>query len=115
MKIGVVSAILPPDPGGLGETVWAKHRWLSARGVASRIVTYGPRSPRRPGDEAFFGPEIARYDPVERVAGTPLEKIRDVLAMRRILRETLEDCDLIEAQGWTLWNIALLLSPVGKP
>ncbi len=111
MKIGVVAAILPPDPGGLGETVWAKHRWLAAHGVSSRILTYSARAARRPGDEAFFAPEITRYDPVERVGGTPQEKVRDVLAMRRLLREALADRDVIEVQGWTLWNTALVLLP----
>jgi glycosyltransferase involved in cell wall biosynthesis len=111
MKIGVVAAILPPDPGGLGETVWAKHRWLAARGVSSRIVTYAARPPRRAGDDALFAPEITRYDPVARVDGTFLEKVRDVRAMRGVLRDALGDCDLIEVQGWTLWNSALVLFP----
>ncbi len=111
MKIGVVPALLPPDPGGLGETVWAKHRWLASRGVSSRIVTYATRAPRQANDEAFFAPEITRYEAVARVGGTPLEKIRDVLAMKRLLREALADCDLVEAQGWTLWNTALVLFP----
>lgn len=111
MKIGVAAAILPPDAGGLGETVWAKHRWLASRGISSRILTYSARAPRRPGDDAYFAPEITRYDPVERVGGTKLEKIRDVLAMKRLLREALADRDVIEVQGWTLWNTALVLFP----
>lgn len=111
MKIGVVAAMLPPEPGGLGETVWAKHRWLAARGVSSRIVTFASRLPRGPGDGAFFAPEILRYDPVARVDGTPFEKLRDVLEMKEILRGALADCDLIEVQGWSLWNTALSLFP----
>jgi len=111
MKIGVVAAILPPDPGGLGETVWAKHRWLASRGVSSRIVTYVARAHRQASEEAFFAPEIARYDAVARVGGTLFDKVHDVRAMKTILQEALSDCDLIEVQGWTLWNTALVLFP----
>jgi glycosyltransferase involved in cell wall biosynthesis len=113
VRIGVVSALLPPDPGGLGQTVWAKHRWLAARGVPARIVTFAPRapSPDHLGAGAPFGPEIVRYDPLVRAGGSLVEKLRDVRAMSRILGDALADCDLIEVQGWTLWNTALVLRP----
>ncbi|OGP86615.1 MAG: hypothetical protein A2Y95_00875, partial [Deltaproteobacteria bacterium RBG_13_65_10] len=107
----MVSAILPPDPGGLGETVWAKHQWLRARGVDARVVTYSARVARRAGDEPLPAPEIVRYDAMARVGGSPLQKLRDVRAMAHILQEALADRDLIEIQGWTLWNAALALLP----
>lgn len=118
MKIGVVAALLPPDPGGLGETVWSKHRWLLARGVDARIITYSARASRQGADPGLFAPEITRYEPVTRVDGSFTQKLRDIRAMARLLQATLSDCDLIEVQGWSLWATALLLFPgplAGKP
>ncbi len=111
MKIGVIAAHVPPDPGGLGETVWSKHRWLLGRGVDARIVTYSARASRQGADPALFGPEITRYEPVARVGGSFAQKFRDTRAMGHILHDALSACDLIEIQGWSLWATALSLSP----
>ncbi len=111
MKIGVIPAQLPPDPGGLGETVWAKHRWLRAKGIDARIVTYTPRPTDDEHDPDLHGPEITRFHPEARVGGSPLARLREVRAMARLLQEKLADCDVIEVQGWTLWATALALFP----
>jgi glycosyltransferase involved in cell wall biosynthesis len=111
MRIGVVAAQLPPDPGGLGETVWAKHRWLAARGVESRIITYTPQFGAPLRHPAMTGREIIRYEPLARVGGSFFRRLRDVRAMVPLLHETLADCDVIEMQGWTLWNAAFALRP----
>lgn len=110
MKIGVVAAQLPPDPGGVGETVWAKHRWLREHDVASHVVTYTHR-PTDENDPTADDPDVTRYHPTSRVGGSPLARFREVRAMATVLRERLDDCDLIEVQGWTLWATALVLFP----
>ncbi|MFQ5457269.1 MAG: glycosyltransferase [Myxococcota bacterium] len=111
MKIGVIAAQIPPDPGGLGETVWAKHRWLSARGIDARVVTYAARRSPEGFDPLLFSPEITRYEPVARAGGSFTQKLRDASVMRQILQDRLGDCDLIEIQGWSLWAAALAVAP----
>lgn len=111
MKIGVIAAVLPPELGGLGETVWAKHRWLAAKGIDGQIVSYSARETNRTGDEEALGPEVTRYAPVARVGGRPIQKLRDLRAMAPLLHQSLADCDLIEMQGWSLWITALALFP----
>ena len=111
MKIGVIAAVLPPELGGLGETVLAKHRWLASRGVEGRIITYSARKAKQTNEEIALGAEVTRYEPVARAEGSALQKLRDLRAMAPLLHDSLAGCDVIEMQGWSLWNSALALFP----
>lgn len=111
MRVGVVAAQIPPDVGGLGETVWAKHRWLRARGIDARIVTYAARTAGEGRDPALFGADVTRFAPGAPARGRPLARFREIRAMARLLNEKLAACDLVEIQGWSLWATALSLFP----
>ena len=111
IKIGIISPVLVPDDVGMAISNWTKFKWLLEKGIDVKMIGFSPKMSTEEIPQMYRHPNIKRITPFFRRNKLGfLYKILDILMLYREISKFVEDRDIIEIHGWSLWNTALILA-----
>ncbi|MCK4401044.1 glycosyltransferase [bacterium] len=110
-KLGIISPVLVPDDVGMAIHNWTKFKWLLENGVDVKMIGFSPKMSTEEVPKMYMHPNIKRITPFFRRNKLGfLHKVLDILMLYREISKFVEDRDIIEIHGWSLWNTALILA-----